>query len=214
LSNGGLISGAFSSDTTLSTPVAINKGGTGQTTSQAALDALAAASGSLVQGDVFIVDSSGNVVRLARGSDNQTLMMSGSNPNWETVSAGGATVTTQDITPTNGQTETSTSFEDVANASITLPTRTGGVAFISAMATILCSAVTNVGIGIYHGGSLQEIQQLITNTALAEYSISVTAMQALDGSEVKMQWKGGTGTKTMVNVSDYYSSRLQTYEVS
>ena len=81
--------GAFSSDSTLSTPVAINKGGTGQTTAQAALDALAAASGSLVQGDVFIVDASGNVVRLARGSDNQTMVMNGSNPNWETVSTGG-----------------------------------------------------------------------------------------------------------------------------
>ena len=89
MGNNGLISGAFSSDTTLSTPVAINKGGTGQTTAQAALDALAAASGSLVQGDIFIVDASGNVVRLARGTDNQTMVMNGNNPNWETVAAGG-----------------------------------------------------------------------------------------------------------------------------
>tara|TARA_R100001086_G_scaffold129161_1_gene66824 strand:+ start:58 stop:705 length:648 start_codon:yes stop_codon:yes gene_type:complete len=88
---GNCIQGAFSSDTTISTPVAINKGGTGQTTAQAALDALAAASGSLVQGDIFIVDSSGNVVRLARGSDNQTLVMNGSNPNWETAAGGTAT---------------------------------------------------------------------------------------------------------------------------
>ena len=90
---GNCIQGAFSSDTTISTPVAINKGGTGQTTAQAALDALAAASGSLVQGDIFIVDSSTNLVRLARGSDNQTLVMNGSNPNWETVSAGDANLT-------------------------------------------------------------------------------------------------------------------------
>jgi len=89
LSNGGLISGAFSSDTTISTPVAINKGGTGQTTAQAALDALAAASGTLVRGDILIVDSSLNLVRLARGSDNQTLMINGSDPNWETVTGGG-----------------------------------------------------------------------------------------------------------------------------
>jgi len=89
MSNGGLISGTFSSDTTLSTPVAINKGGTGQTTAQAALDALAAASGTLVRGDIFTVDSSLNMVRLARGSDNQTMMINGSDVNWETVSAGG-----------------------------------------------------------------------------------------------------------------------------
>ena len=89
MSNGGLISGSFSSDTTLSVPVAINKGGTGQTTAQAALDALAAASGTLVRGDIFTVDSSLNMVRLARGSDNQTMMMAGSDVNWETVAAGG-----------------------------------------------------------------------------------------------------------------------------
>ena len=88
LGNCGLITGAFSSDTTISTPVAINKGGTGQTTAQAALDALAAASGSLVQGDIFIVDSNTNVIRLARGADDTILKMSGSNPNWETESAG------------------------------------------------------------------------------------------------------------------------------
>ena len=85
---GDCIQGAFSSDTTISTPVAINKGGTGQTTTQAALDALAAASGSLVQGDIFIVDSNTNLVRLARGADNTTLMMNGSNPNWETAVGG------------------------------------------------------------------------------------------------------------------------------
>jgi len=89
MSNNGLISGSFSTDTTISTPVAINKGGTGQTTAQAALDALAAASGTLVRGDIFTVDSSLNMVRLARGSDNQTMMMNGSDVNWETVAAAG-----------------------------------------------------------------------------------------------------------------------------
>jgi len=93
MSNNGLISGSFSSDTTLSVPVAINKGGTGQTTAQAALDALAAASGTLVRGDIFTVDSSLNMVRLARGSDNQTMMINGSDVNWETVAAAGGAYT-------------------------------------------------------------------------------------------------------------------------
>jgi len=83
-----MLTGAYNEDTTLSTPVAINKGGTGQTTTQAALDALAAASGSLVQGDILIVDASLNLVRLARGTDNYVLTMNGSNPNWEAASAG------------------------------------------------------------------------------------------------------------------------------
>ena len=135
-------------------------------------------------------------------------------PSW-VAAATGATVTKQDITPTNGQTTTSNNvWEDVANASITLPTRTGGIAFISGMATMLCSASTNVGIGLYHDGGLQEMQQLVFPLANVEYSVSVTGMQALNGSEVKLQWKGGPGTKTMVDVGNYYSSRLQTYEVS
>jgi len=87
MGNSGMIAGAFSSDTTLPTPVPINKGGTGETSAQAALDALAAASGSLVQGDILIVDSSTNLVRLARGSDNYVLTMNGSNPNWEASSS-------------------------------------------------------------------------------------------------------------------------------
>jgi len=168
----------------------------------------------LTQGDVIFSD--GNALqRLAIGAATNALVVNGAatGPEW-VVPVTGATVSSQSITPTSGQTETLTTFQDVANASITLPTRVGGVAFISAFASVLCSAATNVAIGIYHGGSLQEIQQLILPSALAEYGISVTAMQPLDGSLVKMMWKGGPGTKTMVDVANFYSSRLQTYEVS
>ena len=193
MGSGSNIVGAFSADSTLSTPVAINKGGTSQTTAQAAIDAL-----------TDVSSASANEVLTKDGSGNATFQ----------AASGGATITTQSITPTNGQTSTTASFIDVANASITLPTRTNGVAFISAFATVLGSATTNIGIGIYHNGSLQEIQQLITNSTLAEYGISVTAMQPLDGSVVKMQWKIGSGTGTMVDVANFYSSRLQTYEVS
>jgi len=133
LSNGGLISGAFSSDTTLSTPVAINKGGTGQTSAQSALDVLAAASGSLVQGDIFIVDSSTNVVRLARGSDDQALVMNGSNPNWE-AAGGGATVTKVSAVMGSDFSTASTSDVDVTDFVATLPTITSGLAWITATA--------------------------------------------------------------------------------
>ena len=127
MGNCGLI-GAFSSDTTISTPVAINKGGTGQTTAQAALDALAAASGSLVQGDIFIVDSGGNVVRLARGSDNQSLVMNGSNPNWETAAAG-LTQNTQTDQLTSDFTTTNTSLTSTGLA-LTLSNETDGNATV------------------------------------------------------------------------------------
>ena len=136
---GNCIQGAFSSDTTISTPVAINKGGTGQTTAQAALDALAAASGSLVQGDIFIVDASGNVVRLARGSDDQTLVMNGSNPNWETVS-GGATVTTVEDVITSTFSSSSTTAVDITGWQLDKPTITSGKCIMTA-----CCSTENSG---------------------------------------------------------------------
>tara|TARA_R110002020_G_scaffold202268_1_gene405355 strand:+ start:624 stop:1220 length:597 start_codon:yes stop_codon:yes gene_type:complete len=61
LGSSGLITGAFSSDTTLPTPVPINKGGTGQTTAQAAIDALTAVSGASTN-QVLTKDGSGNAV--------------------------------------------------------------------------------------------------------------------------------------------------------
>ena len=59
MGSSGLITGAFSSDTTLPTPVPINKGGTGQTTAQAAIDALTAVSGASTN-EVLTKDGSGN----------------------------------------------------------------------------------------------------------------------------------------------------------
>ena len=66
MGNSGLITGAFSSDTTISTPVAINKGGTGQTTAQAAIDALTAVSGASTN-EVLTKDGSGNAAWAAAG---------------------------------------------------------------------------------------------------------------------------------------------------
>ena len=59
MGNSGLIAGAFSSDTTLPTPVPINKGGTGEITAQAAIDALTAVSGASTA-EVLTKDGSGN----------------------------------------------------------------------------------------------------------------------------------------------------------
>ena len=67
------------------TDVAVADGGTGAGTATAGFDAL---SPMTTQGDILYGGSSGTVTRLARGSDNQTLMMNGTSPNWETVAAG------------------------------------------------------------------------------------------------------------------------------
>ena len=66
MGSGSNIVGAFSSDSTLSTPVAINKGGTGQTTAQAAIDALTDVS-SASANEVLTKDGSGNATFQAAG---------------------------------------------------------------------------------------------------------------------------------------------------
>ena len=169
----------------------------------------------LTAGDVIFSD--GNALqRLAIGAATDSLVVNGAATAPEWAAGGGApVVTTQSITPTSSQTTVSGTFVDVTNASLTLPTRAGGFAFISAFASVLASgANTNIAIGIYHGGSLQEVQVNRLTDASNEYPISVTAMQALDGSVVKMQWKVSSGTATMVDVANFYSSRLQTFECS
>ena len=60
--------------------------------------------GSDAEGDIYYRTSGGAFTRLARGSDNQTLMMNGNVPNWETVSAGGGGIASlaADTTPQLG----------------------------------------------------------------------------------------------------------------
>ena len=59
--------------------------------------------GSDAEGDIYYRSSGGAFTRLARGSDNQTLMMNGNVPNWETVSAGGSGDVSKVGTPANDQ---------------------------------------------------------------------------------------------------------------
>jgi len=66
MGSGSNIVGAFSSDTTLPTPVPINKGGTGQTTAQAAIDALTDVSAASAN-EVLTKDGSGNATFQAAG---------------------------------------------------------------------------------------------------------------------------------------------------
>ena len=50
--------------------------------------------GSDAEGDTYYRNSSGNFVRLARGTDNYVLTMNGNVPNWEAASGGGGGITT------------------------------------------------------------------------------------------------------------------------
>lgn len=83
---------------TVTGTLAVANGGTGQTTVQAAINALMAASGALSQGDVFYYNGT-NVVRLAAGTSGQFLKTNGAsaNPSWAdvSVSPGGSTTQVQ-----------------------------------------------------------------------------------------------------------------------
>ena len=213
MGNCGLV-GAFSSDTTLSTPVPINKGGTGQTTAQAALDALAAASGSLVQGDIFIVDSSGNVVALARGSDNQTLLMNGSNPNWETVSAGGATAEIDNATITSDFSTTSSSFTDVTSLVITIGDITDGKTMITAILTIKRSTDGSMSVILEDDSSELATTHIdVESTHTKEYNMCTSYAMESDASVVQVQVKTGGGTLVVKGASSAATSQIVSMSV-
>ena len=205
MSNNGLISGSFSSDTTLSTPVAINKGGTGQTTAQAALDALAAASGTLVQGDIFIVDSSGNVVALARGADDQSLVMNGNNPNWEAVSGGASTTFTEDTLSSNFTT-TSSELVDITGLTITLGSSGKFICSLN-------SLVTNGGaIGVAPECAILHDGGVIRIAAVGQGQVSLVVQNTLsdggecDGNIIKCQTSAPVNTTEIKGVSSHYSA--------
>jgi hypothetical protein len=77
--------GTIATGTWEATDVGVAHGGTGASTATAGFDALSPMS---AEGDVIYGGSSGTVTRLAKGTDNQTLMMNGNVPNWETVTEG------------------------------------------------------------------------------------------------------------------------------
>jgi hypothetical protein len=77
--------GTIATGTWAATDVAVLHGGTGESTATAGFDALSPMS---AEGDVIYGGTSGTVTRLAKGTDNQTLMMNGNVPNWETVTVG------------------------------------------------------------------------------------------------------------------------------
>lgn len=167
------------------------------------------------QGDILYENASG-LARLGFGTSGDVLTTkgTGANPTWETPASGGATVSTQSITPTTSQTTTSSPYVDVSNGSLTLANRSGGSAFISAMISAHASSVpANVGFGINYDSSLQTTQVLYLDHAGGEESMSVSAMDSLDGGVVKLQWRISSGTATLIN-SSLMSSRLFLYEVS
>jgi len=131
------------------------------------------------------------------------------------ASAGGATVTTQSIFFTGGSTTTSTSLVDVPNSTITLPTRSGGFAFISVQLTCentVSTAATQIGTYKNSADSIQSCnEQNAVNTA---NTINVSDSDDLDGGSLKARWSTESGTTTLSQSSGSGRSLMRTFEVS
>tara|TARA_R100001086_G_C11739017_1_gene231935 strand:+ start:162 stop:722 length:561 start_codon:yes stop_codon:yes gene_type:complete len=167
-----------------------------------------------------VMDTNGQILYYNNGrkaldkeDNDDVLTLKSGLPSWEPAS-GGATVTIQKVSCTNGSNTTSSSFVDIPNSSITLPTRSGGFSFLSANVMFNnSSSDTNIKLAIYHNGSAQIVQTLRIYDNSNEHFCSATAMQALDGSVCKLQYAVSSGTATIINISTN-TSTLQSFEVS
>jgi len=176
----GMITGAFSSDTTISTPVAINKGGTGQTTAQAAIDALTAVSGASTN-EVLTKDGSGNAA-------------------W--AAGGGATLTRQNIVPSTDFSTASTSFVDVTGVTLTLPDESGGIAML-VFSIQYYGDTANADNSFFINDATVASYTMIGDTPVTNQNLNLTMAHttSLSGQVVKLQAKVSGGTVTISKTS-------------
>lgn len=143
--------------------------------------------GSDAEGDIYYRNSSGDLTRLARGTDNYILKMNGNVPNWETETA-----VIDASTTVKGVVEAATSSE------VTAGTATGGTGAVLAVTPDALAASTPV----FNGSGLTGI--VASETATASISgTNVTTTQNIDTSvtttftpkiiTVKYWLKGKTG---------------------
>ena len=131
-------------------------------------------------------------------------------PSWGT--AGGASITVQKISPTNGQTSTSTGLVALTAGSATLPTRTGGKAFMVYQQCIEKSTDGFMQQAFHYNGSTQEsIQTMIVSPHYITGTNSAT--DDLDSGTVAMYWACDSGTMTLRN-SGNQQSYCEIFEVS
>jgi len=167
------------------------------------------------KGDVVRYDSQRE--RYGIGSTNQVLQVSsGGLPTWQTLSAGGATVTQSSIEDYSGQSTTSTSFVAYTGGTDVDLTSSGSCIIVhSAMqenntagqwtATSISvdgSAVGKAGVGA-------------TDTAQYQRQISVSYSMANGGEAVNAGWYVSGGTGTLTNGSGVnLGTRTSIFEVS
>tara|TARA_Y100000310_G_scaffold79688_1_gene76364 strand:- start:844 stop:1449 length:606 start_codon:yes stop_codon:yes gene_type:complete len=150
---------------------------------------------------------------LVIGNAGDTMVVNGAGTAPEWGAASGATITVQKISPSNAQTTTATTPTNLTAGSATLPTRTGGQAFMVYQQCIEKSTTGSMRQIFYYNGSTQEGVE--TQVTLTGYYFTGTnsAIDDLDGGTVQLMWMGDSGTLTLRN-SGTQQSYCDLYEVS
>jgi hypothetical protein len=173
------------------TTIAVARGGTGQTTVQAAINAFMAASGALSQGDVFYYNGN-DVVRLAAGTANYLFKTggAGANPSWAESPlalndftgfrmSNGSDVT-NDIGITAGKCRDSTDTVNITGTAMTKQLDVGWAPGSAAGMRNSAAAITNTTYHIYAVSKADGTQDYYAHTSLTIATV-ITALQAESG---------------------------------
>jgi hypothetical protein len=173
------------------TTIAVARGGTGQTTVQAAINAFMAASGALSQGDVFYYNGN-DVVRLAAGTANYLFKTggAGANPSWAESPlalndftgfrmSNGSDVT-NDIGITAGKCRDSTDAVNITGTAMTKQLDVGWAPGSAAGMRNSAAAITNTTYHIYAVSKADGTQDYYAHTSLTVATV-ITALQAESG---------------------------------
>ena len=152
--------------------------------------------------------------RIPIGDDDQVLTADSSEAlglKWATAS-GGATITTQEISPTDDQTTTSGSVA-VTNGSATLATRTGGVVLATYFQSANSTVADQIVLALYYNGSIQtQSNSRLATTGQSQLN-TISTTDDLDGGSLACYWGTGGGTAQLKNASTNMT-RCTLFEVS
>ena len=127
---------------------------------------------------------------------------------------GGATVTAQEISPTHGQTTTSTTIVDVSGGSIVLADETDGKAFCNFYANIENTDASNqYNIGFELDGVNKNVTSNHSPANNLTGNVSISQIFDTGGETLQLRWLTAGGTATLANDS-YKLSRCVILEVA
>lgn len=198
--------GTVATGTWAATTIALNHGGTGQTTKAAAFDALSPMSAS---GDIIYGGTSGTGTRLAKGSDTQVLTLASGLPVWTTPTTG--TVTAVSVASANGFTGTSSGG---ATPALTLATSITGI--LQGNGTAI-SAATTTGSGNVVLATSPTLTTAVLGSSTAttqspsDNSTKVATTAYVDAAVMGQNFKEAALVATTANLVGVYVSNVFTY---